>query len=97
MFKNSSQPGWASCPNVDQKIQLEAREIRTNSWYDDHLYIFTGRVFDVIVFCIERLLTTMTIRKTRRYLNIYMLWLSTIFNIILPIVSLVLLNTFITR
>ena len=32
-----------------------------------------------------------------RYLNIYMLWLSTIFNIILPIVSLVLLNTFITR
>ena len=35
-LKNSSQPGWASCPNVDQKIQLEAREIRTNSWYDDH-------------------------------------------------------------
>ena len=61
------------------------------------LYIFTGSVFDVIVFCIERLLMTMTIRKTRRYLNIYMLWLSTIFNIILPIVSLVLLNTFITR
>ena len=32
-----------------------------------------------------------------RYLNIYMLWMSTIFNIILPIVSLILLNTFITR
>ena len=32
-----------------------------------------------------------------RYLNIYMLWLSTIFNIILPIIALVLLNTFITR
>ena len=61
------------------------------------LYIFTGTVFDAIVFCIKRSLMTMTIRKTRRYLNIYMLWLSTIFNIILPIVSLVLLNTFITR
>ena len=61
------------------------------------LYIFTGTVFDAIVFCIKRSLMTMTIRKTRRYLNIYMLWLSTIFNIILPIVSLALLNTFITR
>jgi len=60
---NSSQPGWSSCPEEDQKIHLEAREIRTNSWY----------------------------------LNIYMLWLSTIFNIILPIIALVLLNTFITR
>ena len=29
---NSSQPGWSSCPEEDQKIHLEAREIRTNSW-----------------------------------------------------------------
>ena len=49
-----------------------------------------------LCFCIKRSLMT-AIRKTHRYLNIYMLWLSTIFNIILPIVSLVLLNTFITR
>ena len=78
---NSSQPGWSSCPEEDQKIHLEAREIRTNSWWaSPRLRSYHNQL-----------------KFSLRYLNIYMLWLSTIFNIILPIVSLVLLNTFITR
>ena len=38
MDLSSSQPGWSSCPHEDEKIHLEAREIRTNSWWAGQIW-----------------------------------------------------------
>ena len=45
----------------------------------------------------ELILVPNSIRVNYWYLNIYLLWINTIFNIILPIILLIVLNVLVTR
>ena len=84
LIRSKTEPDWSSCS--EGTIQLEARDIRTNEWWHLHL-----QHFDIQLKCnLFRI-------SPNRYLNVYMLWLTSFCNIIFPIVSLVLLNTIVVK